>query len=211
MEASRRLVEDLVIILNLKLGMSSLPTEQPPELLRTTSSPLLSPRRRRVPSRKHQKSVVSSKILEQFEDLDKTISRDIPKQLESIDSENLRLLTELNEKYSYLEGLNDRLAENVESVGSMLTELDATKEDVQQIDSTGLFNNLDDLNVRLDSVRTSLKDNKDKLTEFDSSLAVLEGAKRKSLVVQKTRTQAAMAVGSIFAVLILLRLANLLV
>ncbi|QPG76976.1 hypothetical protein FOA43_004370 [Brettanomyces nanus] len=152
-------------------------------------------------------SYLSPKIKLHFNELESMIVEGLSNRLEDVDGENVKLVDELTVKYKQLNTMTATLRSNLTTLSKYIKELDDTKtKEVESLKSSNLFKNLNDLNVRIDGVRDNLKKNNDKLAGFDSNLSLMEEAKERHLVVQKTRRDVIITILACITLLIILKI-----
>ncbi|KAG7896207.1 hypothetical protein KL908_000721 [Ogataea polymorpha] len=125
---------------------------------------------------------VCLQVRSKFEELESLVADNVDKRLESIETENMNLMKELNFRTQDLELLNRHLEENLDNLTGFLNVLGAKEQEIDQLCTSDIFSNLNDLNSRLDVVKRELEVSKAKLDIFDADLRVVEGQKKSEII-----------------------------
>lgn len=118
--------------------------------------------------------IISPKIICKFKLLDSTIRSGINKRIEQIQLENSEMISEIKSKYKELDDIQDKLVSQIKDLDAAIDSMQNQKtEEISNLDQHDLFKNLNDLNVRIDTVKENMEVDKSTLTLFEKQLNTL--------------------------------------
>lgn len=122
--------------------------------------------------------LLSPKIIAEFVSLQNSIRSGMKKRMDYIQKENSNLISELNGAYENLENAEKHLRTQIADLDKYLQNLATKKEtDIKNLHQHGLFENLNGLTARIDTVKKNMASDKETIRSFDVKLDLLE--KRK--------------------------------
>ena len=117
---------------------------------------------------------ISPKVFNQFKSLQHLIQLGIRKRLEYLDDENSALLSEINNYYDEIDNVQKQLSSQVNDLDGFIATLTSRKEvDLKNLQQHGLFENLNDLNTRIETVKGNMDSKKESLKIFEAKLNTL--------------------------------------
>lgn len=150
--------------------------------------------------------LVSPKIINEFHSLQRSIQIGMKKRLEFLDKENGSLIADINTAYDKLNNIQLRLASQVQDLDKYIEELSLKKEtDVKNLLQDILFENLNDLTVRIDTVKENMATNKDTIKTFDNRLKTLDKMRSKNEARNKNLQQSFIMVSGIVVCFFLIK------
>jgi hypothetical protein len=128
--------------------------------------------------RDHRYHLISPQIINQFQGLQQSVQLRMKKRIEAMDSENAHLLHEVDAKYEEFEKMENQLQTQLEELNKYIDILSLKKDnEINHIRQDGLFEKLNDLSNRIDTVKAKMDENKSTMQKFESQLDALESHK----------------------------------
>jgi hypothetical protein len=122
--------------------------------------------------------LISPKIINEFISLQKSIQLGMKKRLEYVDKENGSLIAEINLAYDKMENIYSQLLLQKKDLDTYLENLSNKKDtDIHNLHQDALFENLNDLTTRINTVKENMTLNKDTMKQFDTKLKALDNFK----------------------------------
>lgn len=150
---------------------------------------------------------ISPKISNQFKSLQHLIQLGIKKRLEYLDNENSALLSEITNYYDEIENVQKQLSSQVSDLDGFIATLTSRKEvDLKNLQQHGLFENLNDLNARIETVKGNMDLKKESLKMFEIKLNTLAKLKINNENRDRNRKHIAFVSSLILALLFLMKL-----
>ncbi|GMG20482.1 unnamed protein product [Ambrosiozyma monospora] len=148
---------------------------------------------------------LSKRIRTRFEELEKQIMSNLETQIQQLDQENNHLLELLADNYTHLVDINSDLNDSLTQLQDKISTIQRKKDDQsfrKLLYTDDLFNNLNDLKVRLDNVGVSLNDDKQKLDDFDRTLVEFADFQSQSQLNRKMMWWFVVCGGAVLAVIV---------
>lgn len=150
---------------------------------------------------------ISPNISNHFKSLQYQLQLGIKKRMEYLDHQNNDIMNDINKYSDELDNIYNQLKIQISDLDDYIQKLQSKKDgDIKTLQQHGLFENLNDLNMRIETVKSNMNSKKESLKMFDTKLNTLDKLKIKYENRERNKKNIAFIISMILLILFLLKI-----